>query len=378
MEVYMAGYVMNMNDKEALISCIESGVYSTILNEPKNGKWKRPQEGTFADYFSMKPNDHIYFFNDRKIYGIGKIIDVSADCKYLNYIGADEPQNFSEMEYEARKPLLTLADVNNRCFCTFEPSPYFFLKGIDMDDALNSNPERFRMLRAMWKVSFIKIDDEEDKALLDVILKRNEEALYSEEGIFSYSKEKHQYIARNVSSLYRMSGYRLLMACINDKDNRIQHEMAIEAALCDILSRDKGTLFGEWDYISHQVVASPFKAVDYMDKMDIFGYRYIKGYNTVSKYMTIEIKKDVADVSVIDQIMKYVDWIQSEYAHGDYSMIEAFIVAADFPEEVIRLRDERCIRYYTKGFRPSVSCVWKGVRLIKYQYVEQKLEFVEV
>ena len=70
----MAGYVMNMNDKEALISCIESGVYSTILNEPKNGKWKRPQEGTFADYFSMKPNDHIYFFNDRKIYGIGKII----------------------------------------------------------------------------------------------------------------------------------------------------------------------------------------------------------------------------------------------------------------------------------------------------------------
>ena len=51
-----------------------------------------------------------------------------------------------------------------------------------------------------------------------------------------------------------------------------------------------------------------------MDKMDIFGYRYIKGYNTVSKYMTIEIKKDLADVSVIDQIMKYVDWIQSEYS----------------------------------------------------------------
>ena len=59
-------------------------------------------------------------------------------------------------------------------------------------------------------------------------------------------------------------------------------------------------------------------------------------------------------------------------------MIEAFIVAADFPEEVIRLRDERCIRYYTKGFRPSVSCVWRGVRLIKYEYVEKKLEFIEV
>jgi len=115
-----------------------------------------------------------------------------------------------------------------------------------------------------------------------------------------------------------------------------------------------------------------------MDKMDMFGYRYIKGYDTISKYMTIEIKKDVADTSVIEQIMKYVDWIQGEYAHGDYSMIEAFIVAADFLEEVIRLRDEKCVRYFTKGFRPSVSCTWRGVRLIKYEYDGRELAFSEI
>lgn len=374
----MAGYVVNMNDMGALASCIESGVYSTILSEPKNGKWGRSQEGTFADYFSMKPGNHIYFFNDRKIYGIGTIIDINADCKYLNYIGADEPKCFSDKEYQERKPLLTLANVNNRCFCTFEPSPFFFLNGIDMDDALNSNPERFRMLRAMWKVSFIKIDDEEDKALSDIILKRNEEALYAGTNVFTYSKEKHDHIEKNASELYRMSGYGLLAACLQEKDNKIQHEMAIEAALCDILSKKNNTIFGEWDYISHQVVASPFKAIDYMDKMDMFGYRYIKGYDTISKYMTIEIKKDAADTSVIEQIMKYVDWIQGEYAHGDYSMIEAFIVAADFPEEVIRLRDEKCVRYFTKGFRPSVSCTWRGVRLIKYEYDGRELAFSEI
>ena len=39
--------------------------------------------------------------------------------------------------------------------------------------------------------------------------------------------------------------------------------------------------------------------------MDIFGYRYIKGYDTISKYMVIEIKKDAAQRDVIDQIMKY-------------------------------------------------------------------------
>ncbi|WP_400246667.1 hypothetical protein AB3U99_07445 [Niallia sp. JL1B1071] len=46
-----------------------------------------------------------------------------------------------------------------------------------MDDVLASNPDKFRILRAFWKVSFIKIDDEENKALRDIILKRNEEHL---------------------------------------------------------------------------------------------------------------------------------------------------------------------------------------------------------
>lgn len=43
-----------------------------------------------------------------------------------------------------------------------------------------------------------------------------------------------------------------------------------------------------------------------------------------------------ANDDVIDQIMKYVDWINQEYAHGDYSMIEAYVVAADFPDSVVK------------------------------------------
>ena len=48
--------------------------------------------------------------------------------------------------------------------------------------------------------------------------------------------------------------------------------MALEATLCDVLTRHDDTVFGHWDYISRQVVASPFKPVDYMDRIDIFGY----------------------------------------------------------------------------------------------------------
>ena len=84
--------------------------------------------------------------------------------------------------------------------------------------------------------------------------------------------------------------------------------MAIEAALCEILSRatvlrwESGTI--------HQVVASPFKAIEYMDKMDIFGYRYIPGYKTKSRYLVVEIKKGEAADDVIGQDNEICGWIQ--------------------------------------------------------------------
>ena len=155
--------------------------------------------------------------------------------------------------------------------------------------------------------------------------------------------------------------------------------MAIEAALLDILSNNRDSIFGQWDYISHQVVASPFKPIDYMDKMDVFGFKYINGFDTISKYLTIEIKKDAAKKDVVNQVMKYVDWINEEYAYGDYGMIQAFIVAYDFSDDVIEYRNSVCIRNYTRGRRPTISGVWKNVRLIKYSFSDEKgIEFYEV
>ncbi len=372
----MAGYIMTISDMDALKYCVESGVYSTILSDAKYDAWNVAQEGTFADYFSMKEGDSIYFFIKRKIYGIGILTNINKDCKFLNYIDADLPRNYSDEEYIQKEPLISSATQKNRCFCTFKPAPYFFMNGVDMDDALSSNPDKFRMLRAMWKVSFIKIDDEENQALQDIILKRNEERLKDKKDIFTFSLEEQNLIVKKMSTKYRMSAYQLLLSA--KKDNKIKHEMAIEAAICDLLSRGDKSIFGKWDYVSHQVIASPFKAIDYMDKMDIFGYRYIEGFKTISKYLVIEIKKDDADEAVIEQIMKYVDWINSEYAHGDYSMIEAYIVAAGFSDDVIKKRDNECIRNFTKGYRPTMACTWKECKLIKYTYDDNGLTFIKL
>ncbi len=369
----MAGYIMTINNMDSLKQCVINGIYSTIIKETRFDTWNTAQEGTFADYLSMKEGDSIYFFCDRKIYGIGKLVNIAGDCKYLNYLNADLPYNYSKKEYRDNKPLLLKATVSNRCFCTFEPGPYWFMNGVDMDDALNSNPNKFRMLRAMWKVSFIKIDDEENQALQDIILKRNEEYIKCNSDVFKFSKRQHEAIVKKLDQNYKLKARSLLLSAKHD--TKVRHEMAIEAALCELLSKNDDSIFGRWDYISHQVVASPFKAIDYMDKMDIFGYRYIEGFRTISKYIVVEIKKDDADEDVIDQIMKYVDWINSEYAHGDYSMIEAYIVASGFSEKVINKKQHDCIRNFTKGYRPTKTCTWTDCKLIQYTFDGNALDF---
>src|SRR5206468_93150 len=99
------------------------------------------------------------------------------DCKFLNFEGACLPH---PADYNSVKHLLWdegNISADQRWVCTFQPSPYFFRKGIDMDDMLASNPAAFKILRAFWKVSFIKFDDTENQAFKDAILKLNQNAL---------------------------------------------------------------------------------------------------------------------------------------------------------------------------------------------------------
>lgn len=78
--------------------------------------------------------------------------------------------------------------------------------------------------------------------------------------------------------------------------------------------------------------------------------------------------------------MKYVDWVNHEYAYGDYQMIEAYIVAKDFPIEVIELKNLIGKRVFTKGRRPPKTIEWSNLRLIKYCYnkQEKKISFEEI
>jgi len=382
----LAGYIFTLkkenNPQKAfnnLKEVISGGVYSTIMTLPDR-YWKTHHEGTFGDYMTMKEGDNVYFFSNRKIYGIGTLVNIESDCKFLNFPDSDLPStcNYSTLK---KQMILNKSSDNreNRMLCTFIGSPYFFENGVDMDDVLASNPTSFKMLRAFWKLSFIKIGDEENKALIDIILKSNEDNLLRQENIFTESKTIHHRIKQIANENYQVNSDNILDAC-SGKEGQILHEMALEVGVLEYISKQKTNVFGNWDYLSHQVIASPFKPIDYMDKMDIFGYKYIPDFNTISKYLVIEIKRDIADINVINQVMKYVDWVNQEYSFGDYNMIEAYIIAYDFPKDVIKMKNEHAIRNFVKGGRDAKSQTWDNLRLITYRFdSEQKvLHFTEV
>ena len=163
----MAGYVFaiggNTNPVDIVRECAEKGVYSTYLNTLS----PLPFQGTLADYLSMKPGDNIYFFCKRRYYGVGELISVGPDCKYSNF---PDSSARTEVKYEDIADSLLVDYGNhsshNRWICTFKGSPFFFEDGIDTDEILTYKPNTFKMLRAFWKVSFIKLGDEENQSLV--------------------------------------------------------------------------------------------------------------------------------------------------------------------------------------------------------------------
>ncbi len=377
----MAGYVFSIGSnslEEARIiikECVESGVYSTFIKSIKSN----PYEGTLADYLSMKEGDNVYFFSKRKYFGIGEIVNVDGDCKYCNYIDSTVPLYPFQRYEDIKNDLLLdkgIESSNYKWICTFKASPYFFEEGIDVDEVLNYKPHTFKVLRSFWKLSFIKIDDEENESLKEIMLLRHQKEISSGNGIIKTKKDFHEKIAMKRLEKYSIEINKVLR--LNSKNNRITHEMALEAATIKSMVDGSSAVLGKWDYVSHQVVASPFKPIDYMDKIDIFAYRYISNTKIPQKYFVAELKKDLADKSTVDQVMKYVDWVSNQYAYGDYGRISACIIAYEFENDIEKYIEKSALRHYSIGSHPIENYIWNDIRLISYTYIDDKIEYTEV
>ena len=182
----MAGFFVVLGDiqrdgetalkaKDIYYNICHYGMYSTNLNlsnDTADGTWAKTKEATFADYFSMKAGDYIFFFFDRKIYGVGKLVNIYDDCKYWGYVGANKPVVYDQDAIVDSRLTDTIMP-ENRCVCFFEPIE-FFQYAVDMDEALMMYPNSFKSIRVIQERSFIRIADEEALALLAVLKRRNE------------------------------------------------------------------------------------------------------------------------------------------------------------------------------------------------------------
>jgi hypothetical protein len=153
---------------------------------------------------------------------------------------------------------------------------------------------------------------------------------------------------------------------------RLTHEMAIEAGVLQQLCQhesEANTVFGEWDYLTHQVPASPPKPVPWLSWIDIFGYRYVSGYEpTIAKYLVIEVKRDAALPRDVDQVMTYVDWVADEYAGGDYDKVECYLVAWHFPDDVLERSRALGKRFFPRGRKPAQTVEWDDLTLVSYRF----------
>lgn len=376
----MAGYLFNFSDEESLFDSIKSGTYSTLMNL----KWDTSAEGTLGDYATMRPGDNVYFFSKRNVYGIGELVETSCgDIVLENFDGAT---SCSTIDYAFVKldPLISdpIVEVKSKGKSTqkvkrwsifFKPSPYFFTGGIDMDDLLSSDDYAFKSLRVFWKRSFIKLDDAENQAFKTAFLRRNLSVLEdpSENDVF---RCEYKTALRHVDSLKHIESRKLqvpqLMASLVEENGELKHEMLLEVGMLYQLSNnDENTCnaFGTWDYLSHQVPASPMKAVDYMDKIDVFGYRWIPGYKPIiEKYMIAELKRGCITGDDLQQVMKYIDWYRNEYTSGDYSILKAFLVGHEFDMPSICKQIRTITRYYTLGCRPAEAHQWNDLTFVQY------------
>lgn len=404
----MAGYLMFLSDvktedgiivkkaSQVLKECFVTGTYSTRLmlqNDTKNGLWSRPKEATFADYLGMREGDYIFFFFDRKIYGIGKLKSIGGDCKAWGYLGANEPKVPAKKRVEETRLIPTI-EAENRCVCFFEPSPGLLCDAIDMDEALMSYPDAFRALRVVENVSFKKMDDEETYALVSLLLKKNLPNLNVSETAL-YDSTAHETIAErlDLNSDYKLTARSILLNYPVWNDNGIQSEMMVEAALMEALAKGQVEGLPAMKYYSHQVAASPAKPISYMEWMDAFGYSEsstlrengVPEKYSIEKYFVFEIKRNALTSSikkmnrdtreVCGQIMKYVDWIANRYTNGLYPMVDAVIVANSFDEGFLHHCINHCIRNYNSGYRDVMPSVWEQIHFLEYKFNGEDITF---
>lgn len=309
------------------------------------------------ELFWINEWDNIYFFIDRKIYWVWKVLR-----KGDSIIRKDDKWNL----------WFYFDDL-------FWNDSYY--NWVDMDELLFSDSNSYPMIRVMDWVSYIKLDIEENLRLRGFLLKNSKKITLKPNK--NSQKTNNIFWENLVNNFYR------------DWKDKISNEKVIETWLLNLFVNNKSKFekyFWNLDYLSSQIPASPQKPVDYMDKMDLFWYKLIddKHILTKSKFVIIELKKGTLTSDDINQLLKYIDYVAKNYCWWNYSMINAYLIWSSFSQikkidknkkdllDTLSLIDNN--RNYLP-WRSNKSLSWnckKELKILYYNYNWKELDFVNV
>lgn len=105
----------------------------------------------------------------------------------------------------------------------------FLRKESTPDEVLVYKPNTFKMLRAFWNVSFIKLGDEENESLKEILLLRHQQEMRTGQCVWERNEEIHDLIGAHELDRYLIKPESLLCNCV--RADRVKHEMALEVSV---------------------------------------------------------------------------------------------------------------------------------------------------
>lgn len=375
----MAGVIINLSGPEPRERYCTHGAYSYRQERPapRRRGWGQNHEGAIADYLALSDADLVFFFERRRIFGIGRIVRMpgTARATLCNFAGSWDLFAAPQAPYLwDNEPEDSLGDHPFVVF--FQPEPAWYKEGIDMDEALASDAHGYvKQLPFFHRVSFARLDDFEAAHLASLIRKANSsDTAYPthHEGVHARARDvlaSHPGLFDvDIDSLARQYTEGAL----------IRHEALLEAWLIDAfqnrwelvrsaIGRDEQPAF-----VGRQVPASPFKPPNYIDKIDLLAYDIQRPTPTspvpvAHSYLVAELKKGDATEDDVRQTLKYVDWVAHKEQGGDYAGICAMMVSAGYPDSVRGVAASEGRREYVRPRRPYDTRTWESLRLVTYE-----------
>jgi hypothetical protein len=348
-------------------------------------KWSFAMLATFADYSTMRPGDLVFFFSNRLIYGIGRIVDPLGVGRgaFLNFEDAfmAHPPD-PDPDQALIGPAASDEWRRLRVIVPFVPAPAFFKKGLDMDEVLaGPGAEASWGLRFWQGYSFAQLGDQETSNLLDAFLRRFGNLPGGPEAYRLSGPDEADLAALFNPAVHQPVSVARIVA--TDPDNyvegtRLRSEEALHGLIAEALAatRDRIDVF-------HELAASPPKPPVWADRIDIMGTRAYPGSSSRAIHFDIvEAKKDPLSGTdatydrAMSQVMKYVDFVAANYGGGNYASVSAQFVAADFSPRIASRHAQANVaaegvvtRSYVLNPRDDPpTLTWSRLELVRYRW----------